>query len=135
MKPHALAVVAMLVIPLSPAGAQQQDPRGAAAQRVFNWCMRLPTGSQPECGCVAGFYAGATADDEFRLIGAMVDYITPDGGISDNGAMVAAMMAEKNAIGMSQDRFNEIVEGFGAFGELGAKADGVCVPVEKAASE
>ena len=66
MKLSVLAVAALLFIPLAPAGAQQADSREAAAKRVFNWCMRLPTGSQSECGCVAGFYAGATETTSTR---------------------------------------------------------------------
>lgn len=134
MQLSVLAATALLFIPLVPAAAQQQEPRAAAAQRIFNWCMRLPTGSPSECGCVAGFYAGATAEDEFVIIGAMVDFITPEGGISDNDAMVTALQAEKDASGMSDERFGEIMDGFAAFDELGAIADGVCVPVEAAAA-
>lgn len=134
MKLSALATLALLFIPLAPAAAQPQEPRAAAAQRVFNWCMRLPTGSPSECGCVAGFYAGATADDEFLLIGAMVDFITPEGGISDEDGVAAAVLAQKEASKMSDERFDEIVEGFAAFDQLGVKADGICLPVESAAN-
>ncbi len=134
MKLSVAAVAALLFIPLAPAGAQQQDSRAAAAQRVFNWCMRLPTGSHSECGCVTGFYAGATADDEFRIIGAMVDYITPEGGISDNDAMTAAVLAEKEVLALTDERFDEIVAGFATFDQLGVKADAICLPVENAAN-
>ena len=134
MKLSVLAVTALLFIPLAPAGAQQQEPRAIAAQRIFNWCMRLPTGSQSECGCVAGFYAGATADDEYEMVGAFVDFITPEGGISDTDGMVAAVRQHQKDMNMSDERFNEIFEGFAAFGELGERADSYCLPVEAAAN-
>lgn len=134
MKLSVLAVAALLFIPLAPAGAQQEGGRAAAATRIFNWCMRLPTGSESECGCVAGFYAGATADDEFRIVGAMVDYITPEGGISDNDAMTAAVLAEKETLDLTDERFDEIVAGFATFDQLGVKADAICLPVEEAAN-
>ena len=135
MKLSVLAVAALLFIPLAPAGAQQADSREAAAKRVFNWCMRLPTGSQSECGCVAGFYAGATEDDEYEMIAAFVDFITPEGGISDNDGMIAAVRKRQTEMSMSEERFNEIFQGFATFGELGARADSYCLPVEEAANE
>jgi hypothetical protein len=134
MKFHALAISALLFIPLAPAGAQQQDGRAEAAQKIFNWCMRLDSGSPSECGCVAGFYAGVTQDDEFEMVGAIVDFITPEGGISDNEAMTAAILAKKEAMQMNDTRLDEIVETFLTFDQLGEKADGVCVPVENAAN-
>lgn len=134
MKLSVLAVAALLFIPLAPAGAQQAESRSAAAKRVFNWCMRLPTGSQSECGCVAGFYAGATKDDEFEMIAAFVDFITPEGGISDNDGMIAAVRKRQSEMSMSDERFNEIFEGFATFDELGTRADSYCLPVEEAAN-
>jgi|GEM_PF-2159732 len=134
MKLTVLAATALLFIPLMPAGAEQQTPRAATAQRIFNWCMRLPTGSQSECGCVAGYYAAATADDEFLIVGAMVDFITPEGTISDNDAMTASVLAQKAASGITDDRFDEIIAGFATFDQLGDKADGICLPVEAAAN-
>lgn len=134
MKLSVLAVAALLFIPLAPAGAQQQEGRAAAATRIFNWCMRLPTGSESECGCVAGFYAGASADDEYEMIAAFVDFITPEGGISDNDGMIAAVRKRQTEMSMSDERFNEIFQGFATFGELGERADSFCLAVESAAS-
>ena len=134
MKLRALAVSALLFVPLAPAGAQPQDARGAAAERIFNWCMRLDSGSPSECGCVAGFYAGVTEDDEYQIIGAMVDFITEEGGISDQEAMETAVLDQKAALQITDERFNEIVTGFAAFDQLGAKADGICLPVKNAAN-
>lgn len=124
----------MLFIPFGPAGAEQQDARGAAAQKIFNWCMRLDSGSPSECGCVAGFYAGATDDDEYQMVAAIVDFITPEGEISDMEAMQAAVMAEKDVLQLTDERLDEIIETFLVFDQLGVKADGVCIPVETAAS-
>lgn len=130
MKFSALAICALLVGALSPASAQVTTSAGDAAVRVYNWCMNLPEGSTSECSCVAGFYAGATADDEFRIVGAMMEFLTPEGGITDESAMVAALRAEAEAQAIGDERLQEIMASFAKFDVLGEKADSICVPVE-----
>jgi hypothetical protein len=130
MKMSALGLCALLVGVLSPASAQVTTSPGDAAVRVYNWCLKLPQGSMSECSCVAGFYAGATAEDEFRIIGAMMEFMTPEGGVTDEQAMVAALLAEAKAQAIDDDRLDEIMANFATFDMLGEKADSICVPVE-----
>lgn len=130
MKLKALAVVALLMSPLPTAAAQTTDARGAAANKIYDWCQRLPSGTVSECSCVAGFYAGVTEDDEFQLIAVIVDYITADGGISDTTAMQAAVNAHQTAVGMTDDRLQELATRFTNFASIGAKADSICVPIK-----
>jgi len=135
MQLKALAVAALLMAPTPFAIAQQPDARAAAANKIFDWCERLPTGSVSECSCVVGFYAGVTQDDEFQLIAVVVDFITQDGEISDIPAMQVAVNAHKVAVGMSDARLQELATGFSNFGAIGEKADGVCVPVKDHATQ
>lgn len=130
MKRHALAVAAMLIIPVTPVAAQQPGAAGAAALKVYNWCMRLPTGSVSECSCVARFFAGATEEDEYQVIGALVDFIGPDGAIADPDGVLAAITAHQQSVGLSDERLSELMERFLTFGELGEKSDAICVPVK-----
>lgn len=135
MKPFAFAIVGLLALPLGAAAtAQSPDDRGRAAQNVYNWCMRLPTGTPAECGCVAGFYAGYTAEDEFQIVSTMLDHIGVDLQVKDTAAMQQALLDEKAYLQMSDARFDEIIAGFAQFGEVGDMADAVCVPVENAAN-
>ncbi len=125
-----LAVVALMLAPLLVAHAQNDAARAEAGTRVYDWCARLPTGSVSECSCVAGFFAGVTEDDEFQLISIIIDYITDDGGITDVPAMQAAVAAHKTAVGMSDERLQELATRFGDFGSIGDKADAICVPMK-----
>lgn len=135
MKLKALAVAALLMAPPPFAIAQQPDARAAAGNKVFDWCKRLPTGSVAECSCVAGFYAGVTEDDEFQLIAVIVDFITQDGDISDVPAMQVVVNAHKAAVGMSDERLQELATRFSNFAAIGEKADAVCVPVKDHAGQ
>lgn len=134
MKRHALAIAATIALSFGAAGAQTTD-RGGSAQKIFNWCLKLDTGSPSECGCVAGFYAAATEEDEFDLVAEIVTFLDEDGQIADPEGLRTAMFAEKAAQSMSDARFDEIMANFAAFGELGVEADAVCIPVEQAAGD
>ena len=132
MKRHALAIVAAIALSIGAAGAQATD-RGASAQKIFNWCLKLDTGSPSECGCVAGFYAAATEEDEFDLFAEIITFLDQDGQVADPEGLRTALFAEKAAQAMSDARFDEIMVNFAAFDELGVEADAVCLPVERAA--
>lgn len=135
MKLFAFAIASLLALPLGAAAtAQSPDDRGRAAQDVYNWCMRLPTGTPAECGCVAGFYAGYTAEDEFQIVATMLGHIGTDLKVADPAAMQAALQDEKAYLQISDTRFDEIMAGFAQFGEIGDMADAICVPVENAAN-
>jgi hypothetical protein len=130
MKLHVVALVALVFAPFTQASAQVTTSPGDASVRIYNWCMDRPDGTPGECGCVAGFYAGATEDDAFRLIARLVEHLTFDGGITDPDAMSAALVEEANAQSITSDRFNAIMEDFGTFDQLGEKADTICVPLK-----
>ena len=99
------------------------------ATRQSNWCMRSPSGTTAECSCVAGFYAGATEEDEFQLVSAVVDFIAADGDVPDMPGMQAAMKAAKTDLNLTDARYDELIQRFLKFDELGAKGDGICVPL------
>ena len=130
MKLHVVALSAFVLAPFTPASAQVTTSPGDASARVYNWCMDRPDGTPGECGCVAGFYAGVTEDDAFRLLARMVEHLTFDGEISDQQAMNAALVEEANAQSITSDRFNAIMEYFATFDGLGQKADTICVPLK-----
>lgn len=129
MKLKALAVVALLLAPSTVASAQQTRTAGDAAKRVYNWCMRAPSGSISECSCIAGFYAGVTASDEFQVIAAVVDFISADGEVANMDGMVAAMQAAKVDLNLTDARYNELIERFTKFDEIGSKGDNACMPL------
>lgn len=134
MKSYAVALVALFALPLGAASAQQVDP-GGAAQKVFNWCMQLDTGSPSECGCVAGFYAAATEDDEYDLLAEMVPFFDKNGQVADMDSLGTALLARKTSLAMTDERFNTLMDGFATFDQLGADADAICIPVEEAAGD
>jgi hypothetical protein len=133
-----LQVIALSALLLSPAAmvapAQAQLSSGEAAKRVYNWCLQLETGSPSECACVAGFFAGATDDDAYRMLATMIGYLKSDGQISDQDAMLAALEAEKQSQRISDERYAEILDHLVTFDSLGAKADAICVPIEALAN-
>jgi hypothetical protein len=130
MKLKVLAVVALLLAPSTAASAQQTRTAADAAKRVYNWCMRAPSGSIAECSCVAGFYAGVTEPDEFQVVAAVVDFISADGEVADMNGMVAAMQAAKVDLNLTDARYNELIERFTKFEETGSKGDSVCGPLK-----
>lgn len=129
MKLHAMALSALLLVPIVPASAQVTNSPGDASKRIYDWCMKRPDGMPGECGCVAGFYAGATEDDAFRLVARLVEHLTPIGVISDQASMIAALREEATGQSISGERFSEILESFGSFDMLGVKSDSICVPL------
>ena len=130
MKLKALAMVALLLAPSTVASAQQGRTSGDATKRVYDWCMRAPTGTIAECSCVAGFYAGVTAPDELQVIAAVVDFIAPDGSVPNMDGMVAAMQASKADLNLTDARYNELIQRFTTFEEIGTKGDNACVPLK-----
>jgi hypothetical protein len=130
MKLHVVALFALVFAPFTQASAQVTTSAGDASTRVYNWCMKRPDGTPGECGCVAGFYAGVTEDDAFRLLARLVEHLTFDGNISDPDAMSAAVLEEANAQSVTQDRFEAIMADFATFDQLGIKADSICVPLK-----
>ena len=130
MYSHVLALSALLFVSIAPASGQVTTSSADAGKRIYNWCMKRPDGTPSECGCVAGFYAGATEDDEFRIVARMVEHLTFDGEIADQTAMIAALQEEAIGQSMSRERFGEIIDGFASFDILGAKSDAVCVPLK-----
>ena len=130
MKLKTLAVAALLMAPPPIAFAQQARDPAAAAKRVYNWCMRAPSGSIAECSCVAGFYAGVTEPDEFQVVAAVVDFISADGEVADMNGMVAAMQAAKVDLNLTDARYNDLIERFTKFDEIGSKGDSVCGPLK-----
>lgn len=134
MKLGMLGMVAVLGLAFGSASAQQTG-RGGSAQKIFNWCMKLDTGSPSECGCVAGFYAAATDDDEFELLAEMVPFFDKDGQVADMDSLGQALFAKKASIAMTDERFEAVMGNFAAFDKLGVEADAVCIPVEEAAGD
>jgi hypothetical protein len=92
--------------------------------------MKRPDGTPGECGCVAGFYAGVTEDDAFRLLARLVEHLTFEGEISDQQAMSEAVLEEATAQSITSDRFDAIMNDFATFDVLGQKADKICVPLK-----
>lgn len=130
MKLHGFALSALLLVPFMPASAQVTTSPGDASKRIYDWCMKRPDGTPGECGCVAGFYAGATEDDAFRLVARLVENMTSDGAFEDEAVMLAALREEAAGQSISDERFKEILEDFATFDQLGAKSDSVCVPLQ-----
>ncbi len=130
MKLRVAALCAFLAMPIAPASAQPTTSPGDASRRVYDWCMKRPDGTPGECGCVVGFYAGATEDDAFRLVARLVEHLSFDGAITDQDAMSAALIEEANAQSITADRFDAIMADFAAFDQLGVKADSICVPLK-----
>ena len=126
VKLKAFVAAVLLLAPFPAAVAQQSDARAIAAGKVFDWCKSPPTTTVAQCTCIAGFFAGATEDDEFQLIGVLVPFIAPDGSIADMPSMQSAAQAHKTAAGMTDARFLELVDRFTKFGSLGAKSDTIC---------
>lgn len=130
MKLHVVALSALVFAPFTQASAQVTTSPSDASKRIYDWCMDRPDGTPGECACVAGFYAGATEDDAFRLIARLVEHLSFDGGITDPDAMSAALLEEATAQSITQDRFDAIMADFGVFDQLGEKADSICVPLK-----
>jgi hypothetical protein len=129
MKSHVIALSALVFAPLAFA---QDVPatQGAAALRIYNWCLTLPTGSVSECSCVAGYFAAATDEDEFQILSVAVEHFDIDGSIKDENAVLGAMFGMRDQLGLSEDRFTAIMNRFATFEALGTAADAVCIPVE-----
>ena len=133
MKSHALVLFALLFASLTPASAQITTSPGDASTRIYNWCMARPDGTIGECACVAGFYAGATEDDTFRIVARLVEYLSPDGSVTDPEAMGVALREEAAGQSISSERFAEIMASFATFDQVGVKADSVCLPLKSLA--
>jgi len=129
MRRLAIAVSALLLTPFPAASAQVTTSAGDASTRIYNWCMKRPDGTPSECGCVAGFYAGATENDTFRIVARMVENLTSDGAIIDEPTMFAAIREEADGQSISDERLNEIITLFTTFDQLGQKSDSICVPL------
>ena len=135
MKRYLTALAALLVLPLTPASAQDVPTTpAAAALRIYNWCLTLPAGSVSECSCVAGYYAAATSDDEFQILSVAAAFFTPEGTVSDEDGVRTAIFGMRDQLGLSEEEFAAIMERFVTFDEIGDAADGICLAVEEQAS-
>jgi hypothetical protein len=76
---------------------------------------------------MAGFYGGRLAEDEFRILAALNPHINASGEVPDMNAAHQAMFAERDAMGMSTERFDEVMQRFSSMNVDGAYGDRICV--------
>ena len=109
--------------------AQSGDGREtvpASASEMYDNCVAVG-GSATECACTVGFYGGRLKADEFRMVSVLNGHLGPDGEIIDPAVALADMRSEATAMGVSDDRFMEIMDRFSAMDQDGAYGDNVCV--------
>ena len=125
----ALVGAAALLVISAPSHAQQQDAVAEAATKLYSACITNIGGTPAECGCVTGFFAAHTEDDEFRILATLIPFLDAEGEITDQEALLRSLKTERTRIGMSEQRFAQVMDSFEKMGALGEEADRYCVPV------
>jgi hypothetical protein len=107
--------------------ASAQDALGASSTALFNACVNNAQGGSTECACMAGFYGGRLAEDEFRILAALNPHISATGEVPDMNAAHQSMFAARDSMGMSDERFDEVMQRFSSMNIDGAYGDRICV--------
>jgi hypothetical protein len=124
-----VGAAALLVVSAPGHAQQQQDPIAEAATKLYSSCITNIGGTPAECGCVTGFFAAHTKEDEFRILATLIPFLDSKGAVTDEAALIRNLTAERTRIGMSEQRFGEVMDGFQKMDALGEEADRYCVPV------
>ena len=109
--------------------AQNGDAREMlpqSASEMYDHCVANDL-SRTECACTVGFYGGRLKADEFRLVSVLHRHLAADGQLIDPAAAIEDIRSEARALGMSDARFDEVMDRFGAMEQDGAYGDQVCV--------
>ena len=125
----ALAIVACVSGLAGFAVAQSGDGRESlpdSASDMYDNCVAVG-GSATECACTVGFYGGRLKADEFRMVSVLNRHLGPDGELADPAAALADMRTEATAMGVSDDRFMDIMDRFSTMDRDGSYGDNVCV--------
>lgn len=76
---------------------------------------------------MAGFFGGRLAEDEFLIVAALNPHIGPTGEIADLTAAHQSMFAARDAAGISETRFNEVVARLSTLDVDGQYGDRICL--------
>jgi hypothetical protein len=96
---------------------------------MYDACLANNQGPPTECSCMAGFYGGRLAPEEFRLLAVLNRYVDSTGNVTDMPAAQQAMRDEAYKMGLSDARFAQAMQRFGSMDVDGAYGDRVCVPI------
>lgn len=111
----------------APAPASAQATLAASAGQLYDSCIRNAQGGPTECACMAGFYGGRLREDEYRLIAIINRYTDAQGNVPDMPGVQRALQVERERMGMSQERFGQIMQRFTTMETDGAYGDNICV--------
>lgn len=125
-----LCAAGMLAAPIAPSHAQTPDAFAAAAAKMYDACVANKMGAKMECACVTGFFAGNMKEDEFRIMAVISPFIDAKGDVADMKGAQNAAFAERDALGLTQARFQEVMGVFTKLGPVGDLADKSCSVVK-----
>ncbi len=103
------------------------DGLALSTSQIYDACVNNNQGPPLECSCMAGFYGGRLQADEYRLIAVLNRFVEPGGGVRDMPAAQRAIRNEASALGLSDQRFGQIMQRFSTMETDGAYGDQVCV--------
>ena len=124
-----LLAIAIMSPPLAPSFAQTSDASAGAAAKMYDACVGNKMGAKMECACVTGFFAGHLKEDEFRIMAVISPFIDAKGNVADMTGAQKAAFAERDAMGLSATRFQEVMTLFSNLGPVGDGADKACAVV------
>jgi hypothetical protein len=130
MKPSRIAAAVVLVLLLSAApSVAQVDRLSKASSDFYNSCVVKVGASPAECACVTGFFGGIMEEDAFVVITAVLPYIQLNGDVDDMEGALATARAKQQELGLSEERFQQIMQTFVDLGTRGLYGDRICVPL------
>ncbi len=98
-----------------------------SSSQIYDACIANNQGPPLECACMAGFYGGRLQADEYRLIAVLNRFVGPGGAVTDMPGAQNAIRAEAIAIGMTDQRFSQVMQRFATMEVDGAYGDQVCM--------
>jgi hypothetical protein len=109
------------------AHGQSADTLSLSSSQIYDACITNNQGPPLECACMAGFYGGRLQADEYRLISVLNRYVGPGGAVRDMPAVQRAIRDEATTMGLSDQRFGQIMQRFSVMETDGAYGDRVCM--------
>lgn len=122
------AAAAAIVVGVSGlAHGQGNESLALSSSQIYDACITNNQGPALECACMAGFYGGRLQADEYRLLSVLNRFVGPGGEIADMPAVQRAIRAEAVAMGLSDQRFGQVMERFSTMQTDGAYGDQICM--------
>lgn len=129
VKTAAAAAMGASTLFAAASSSAQTDTLSKASTEFYATCIAKQGATSSECACVTGYFAGIMKEDEFQIMNAIMPHIDASGDVDDLDAAVAVAVARQKQLGMTDARFQEVMQLFAGLEEKGKHGDRVCLPL------